>query len=50
MRILREDNNVFELNRLPDRIDDLRFCVLDNSDPDSPDYYFMPLVFIESFN
>ena len=50
MRILREDNNVFELNRLPDRIDDLRFCVLDNSDPDSPDYFFMPLVFIESFN
>lgn len=50
MRILREDNNVFELNKLPDKVDDLRFCVLDNSDPDSPDYFFMPLVFIESFN
>jgi len=50
MRILREDNSVFELNKLPERIDDLRFCVLDNSDPDNPDYFFMPLVFIESFN
>jgi hypothetical protein len=38
------------MNNLPDQVDDLRFCVLDNSNPPEADYYFLPLVFLESFN
>jgi hypothetical protein len=50
VRILTVDNTVFEMNNLPDQVDDLRFCVLDNSNPPEADYYFLPLVFLESFN
>ena len=51
MKILTLDNCSFDLNELPEEIDeDTRFSVLDNSDPSDPDFYFMPLVFLESFN
>lgn len=40
----------FELNEVPNEVDDLRFCVFDNSNPKDPDYYFVPLIFLESFN
>lgn len=50
MRILTLDNIVYPINNLPDEIDDLRFCILDNSDPSDPDYFFIPLIFLESFN
>ena len=50
MRILTLDNTSFEMNEIPDEIEDLRFCVLDNSDPKDPDYYYIPLIFLESFN
>jgi len=50
-RILNlETNRAYDLNEIPDEIEDLRFCVLDNSDPKSPDYFFIPLIFLESFN
>jgi hypothetical protein len=39
------------MNNLPNEIeDDIRFSVLDNSDPKNPDFFFVPLIFIESFN
>ena len=50
MRILTVENKVFEMSELPNEISDLRFCVLDNSNPVDPDYFFLPLVFLESFN
>lgn len=51
MKILTTENIPFNLNDLPDEIDeDLRFSVLDNSDPARPDFFFMPLIFLESFN
>lgn len=50
MQILTLEDQVFYLNDLPDEIDeDLRFSVLDNSDPNNPDYFFIPLIFLESF-
>lgn len=50
-RILNlETNRAYNLNDVPDEIEDLRFCVLDNSDPKSPDYFYIPLIFLESFN
>lgn len=31
-------------------MDDLRFAILDNSNPSSVDYHYIPLIFLESFN
>ena len=51
MRILTLNNTSYDLNDLPDEIEeDVRFSVLDNSNPSEPDFYFMPLIFLESFN
>ena len=49
MNILTHENKTFELNTLPDEIDDLRYGVLDYSDPNNPDYFFVPLIFLENF-
>tara|TARA_B110000503_G_scaffold4309_1_gene5720 strand:+ start:2674 stop:3180 length:507 start_codon:yes stop_codon:yes gene_type:complete len=51
MRILTLDNKCFNLDELPEQIeDDVRFSVLDNSNPKEPDFFFVPLIFLESFN
>ena len=51
MQILTLENKTFLLDNLPDEVDeDCRFAVLDNSDPKEPDFFFMPLIFLESFN
>ena len=51
MRILTLDNKTFHLNNLPSELkDDVRFSVLDNSNPKEPDFFFIPLIFLESFN
>lgn len=50
MRLLTLDNTSYELTEIPEEVDDIRFCVLDNSDPKDPDYFFIPLIFLESFN
>ena len=38
------------MNEIPDEVEDMRFSILDNSDPKNPDYFFIPLIFLESFN
>ena len=51
MQILTLENKTFQLNTLPDEVDEnTRFAVLDNSTPAEPDFFFMPLIFLESFN
>jgi|TARA_B100000780_G_scaffold154033_1_gene107708 hypothetical protein len=51
MRILTLEDKCFSLTNLPDELDeDIRFSVLDNSDPKDPDFFFIPLIFLESFN
>lgn len=51
MQILTLENKTFLLNNLPDEVDEMtRFAVLDNSEPREPDFFFMPLIFLESFN
>ena len=51
MRILTLDNECFMLNNLPDELEeDIRFSVLDNSDPKESDFFFIPLIFLESFS
>lgn len=44
------DNRAYDLNQLPEKIDDLRYCVLDYSDHHHVDYYFPPLVFLDIFS
>jgi hypothetical protein len=51
MKILTLENKSFDLNDLPEEVEeDMRFSVLDNSSPQDPDFFFMPLIFLESFN
>ena len=51
MRILTLENECFNLDDLPETIEeDVRFSVLDNSDPKNPDFFFVPLIFLESFS
>ena len=50
MQILTLENKTFVMNDLPEEVEDLRFGVLDNSNPKEPDYFFIPLIFLQSFN
>jgi hypothetical protein len=50
LRILTADNTTYDLDFVPEEIDDIRYCVLDYSDKNNPDYFFVPLVFLEIFN
>jgi hypothetical protein len=50
MRILTLDNAPYDLDHLPEEVDDMRFAILDNSNPQDPDYHYIPLIFLESFN
>ena len=51
MKILTVENQSFSLNNMPDELeDDIQFAVLDNSDPKNPDFFFIPLIFLESFS
>ena len=39
------------MEKIPEWVDEqLRFAVLDNSDPANPDFFYIPLIFLESFN
>ena len=39
------------MNNVPNTVDDaIRFAVLDNSNPADPDFFFNPMIFLESFN
>lgn len=49
MKILTVDNETYDLDEIPDTIEDLRYSILDYSNPGWIDYYFIPLVFLESF-
>jgi len=49
MNILTVENTTFDLANLPNESVDMRFSVLDNTDVNDPDYYFIPLIFLETF-
>ena len=50
MRLLTVENKTFHMNELPEEVDDIRYCVLDYSNQDEVDYFFIPLIFLESFS
>ena len=49
MKILTVENQTYDLDEVPDTVEDLRYGILDYSNPSYIDYYFIPLVFLESF-
>jgi len=50
MRILTLENKYFNLETLPEEVEDMQFAILDNSNPNNVDYHYIPLIFLESFN
>jgi hypothetical protein len=51
MFILTLDTNTrYNLEMIPEEVEDLRFAILDNSNPSNVDYHYIPLIFLESFN
>lgn len=51
MNILTINNEAYSLNNLPSNVDDnTRFAIFDNSTPADPDFFFLPLVYVETFN
>jgi hypothetical protein len=50
MLILTEENKSYNLDRIPDEVEDIRYCVLDCSNAADMDFYWLPLIFLESFN
>lgn len=50
MKILTVENDSYELDTVPEQIDDIRYCVLDATSKDDVDYYWLPLIFLESFH
>jgi len=49
MKIHTLDDTAYELNELPEKINDMQFAIFDNSNPKDADYFFVPLIFLESF-
>lgn len=51
MLILTPENTTLEIDYLPEDLEkDIRYCVLDLSKPSDPDFFWIPLTFLESFN
>lgn len=49
MKIHLLDDKSYDLDKLPEKINDLRFTIFDNSNPKDADYFYIPLIFLESF-
>ena len=49
MYILTENNIPYNIDSVPDEVEDLKYCVLDYTAPEVS-YIHMPLIFLESFN
>lgn len=51
MRVLNlDENKYYDLEQLPEEIDELQYAILDNSQASNPDFFFVPLIFVESFS
>ena len=49
MKILTLENRTYTLEKIPEWVDEkLRFAVLDNANPEEPDFFYIPLIFLES--
>lgn len=49
MKVLLPENHSFDMDVVPDQVDDLRYCVLDYSNQQDVDFFFIPLIFLDVF-
>jgi len=49
MKILTSHNEDFSMLQMPDVIEDLKYSVLDYSDQANVDFFFVPMILLESF-
>ena len=49
MRILTPENTSYNMEEVPNQVDDLRYCVLDYSNQADVDFLFYPLIFLDQF-
>lgn len=45
----RLETKVYNLDCVPEEIADVRYCIMDCTDKANVDYFFVPLIFLESF-
>ena len=45
-----KENKSYNLNKVPELVDDLQYCVLDTTNKNNIDFFFIPLIFLESFS
>ena len=50
MKILTTDNNYYNLDKIPEDGEDIQYCVLDTTNSKNIDFFFIPLIFMETFN
>jgi len=46
MKILTTENKSYNLNKVPELVDDLQYCVLDTTNKNNIDFFFIPLILI----
>lgn len=49
MKILTPENTAYDMNDIPNEVDDIRYCVLDYSNQADVDFYWIPLIFLDNF-
>jgi len=50
MKILTPNNTSYNLDKVPELVDDIQYCVLDTNNRQNIDFFFIPLIFMETFN
>ena len=50
MKILTPNNTSYNLDKVPELVDDIQYCVLDTNNKQNIDFFFIPLIFMETFN
>ena len=50
MKILTTENTSYNLDKVPETADEVQYCVLDTNNPKNIDFFFVPLIFMETFN
>ena len=49
MRILTPEGTAYNMEEVPNQVDDLRYCVLDYSNQADVDFYFIPIYMLDVF-
>jgi hypothetical protein len=50
MKVLTTENFSYNLDKVPETADEIQYCVLDTNNKNNIDFFFIPLIFMETFN